>query len=684
MSRRMIGLLALVACVVGSLPVAAETPLPPNVERSDPLTRSLIVTYRLMGRADRAAEDVTCYFFLPQDEPRQTVRDLRFLTEPAEVFTDAHGRRVARVAVPHIRPGEHRAVRWMARVTTYRTRHYLEPRGDGGPGDGSPPELAPEVRAMYLADRPPYGVRSPFIRKTAERLAPETLSDREAVQAVCDFLNEHVEYEMVNGWDTAETVIRRGTGSCSEFAYSFIALCRARGVPARYIGGLTWPEGVPLSFDDAHHRWSEVFLEGLGWVPLDFRASGYKGDGYYMMPPARLSLGHGDGDAKAPLGWKYTSEVKSRVPAHASSEYVWCRDTSDETFDRVYRIASGMRKAEPKDLDRAAEELVAIGEPIVAPFLADLVFDPDTDRALAAAKALCPISETAARRFRYRMRDRPDMYQAFTRGLARLHPDARRGRPGQWTDLFDGRRVAVPLAGEGPFRIEKVDGDTRLTNGGRTGQTLFDYRTGDRCLIDLEFTTRGVGRAALVFAHANRRTRLRLPFYLPEKKHRWHNRIRRISGCPRGTYGVEPDRPHRVLLLVDGCKVRVVLDGKRVLGVKGWRVAPGRVGLAAWGDETRLEVKRLRVFEGGKQTSPLDAMTEVLGGRPKAAAEDLFEPVTIDLSTDPLSGTTTGTGTLAISAPTMNGDPATYDVTLTMPVAFDEKYVFSVDPKLSP
>jgi len=48
-------------------------------------------------------------------------------------------------------------------------------------------------------------------------------------------------------------------------------------------------------------------------------------------------------------------------------------------------------------------------------------------------------------------------------------------------------------------------------------------------------------------------------------------------------------------------------------------------------------------------------------------------PMLFDLSTSPMSGTTTGTGTLDVSSPVIAGNLATYDVTLTMPVAFDEE-----------
>jgi len=604
---RMVGVLAVLACVAGGIPLAAAPPVPANVERSDPVTRCVVATYRLTGPAPRAAEDVTCYFFLPQDEPRQEVHDLRFQPEPAEVFTDEHGRRVARFFLPYIRPGEYRAVRWMARVTTYRTRHRLR----APPGQRCA-ELDADARRLYLADKPPYRLRSPFIAEVARGLGADTLSDRETVQAACDYLNQTVRYEMVGGWDDAEIVLRRGTGSCSEFAYAFIALCRARGVPARYIGGTTFRKDVPCSFDDANHRWMEAFLDGVGWVPVDFRVRGYKGDGFYMMPAERLSLGHGDGDGKAPLGWAYTCGLKARVPPHAVREYVWCQDPSARTFARVHRIASGMRGSGPRDLGRAVADLLAISQPVSVPFLADVLHVGDPAAAAAAAEALCRIDEPAARRYRFLMRSRREVWSALTRGLERIEPDARRGRPGEWTDLFDGRRLGVPLAEEGPFRVERVDGETWLTNSDRLGQTLFDYRTGDRCLIDLVFTHRGVGRAGLVFAHAGRRCRLRLPFHVSEEPHLRFNRLEGVRGCPRGTYGVEPERLHRALLLVDGYMVLFVLDGRRVFYVGGEGVGPGRVGLSVWGKETRMQVRRLRVFEGGETASLLGAMTEVL------------------------------------------------------------------------
>ena len=44
----------------------------------------------------------------------------------------------------------------------------------------------------------------------------------------------------------------------------FIALCRARGIPARLIHGIILHE-----LTSAFHFWAEVYLPSNGWIPVD-------------------------------------------------------------------------------------------------------------------------------------------------------------------------------------------------------------------------------------------------------------------------------------------------------------------------------------------------------------------------------------------------------------------------------
>ena len=76
------------------------------------------------------------------------------------------------------------------------------------------------------------------------------------VQAVCDWVHEHIRYEA--GASTAVTtaydVWRSRTGVCRDLAQLGITLCRALNVPARYVAGYLPDIGV----NTASPRWTSV------------------------------------------------------------------------------------------------------------------------------------------------------------------------------------------------------------------------------------------------------------------------------------------------------------------------------------------------------------------------------------------------------------------------------------------
>ncbi|MDR1816289.1 MAG: transglutaminase family protein [Clostridiales Family XIII bacterium] len=60
---------------------------------------------------------------------------------------------------------------------------------------------------------------------------------------------------------TAADALAAGVGVCQDFTHVFLALCRMRGIPARYCNGLMVGEGVS-------HAWAEVYDKGV-WIGVD-------------------------------------------------------------------------------------------------------------------------------------------------------------------------------------------------------------------------------------------------------------------------------------------------------------------------------------------------------------------------------------------------------------------------------
>jgi transglutaminase-like putative cysteine protease len=88
-------------------------------------------------------------------------------------------------------------------------------------------------------------------------------------QAVCDWVNANVgfRYGASDAGTSARDVYRRREGVCRDLAHLFVALCRALGIPARYVFGylpdlFVEPLPVPMDF----YAWAEVYLGGRWWT----------------------------------------------------------------------------------------------------------------------------------------------------------------------------------------------------------------------------------------------------------------------------------------------------------------------------------------------------------------------------------------------------------------------------------
>jgi transglutaminase-like putative cysteine protease len=113
------------------------------------------------------------------------------------------------------------------------------------------------------------------------RLLAGTKTTLEAVERVVAFTAQRIRYVLPNGRDeTAAETLRARRGSCVGRSLLAAELLLRAGVPARQVTGLLVAERAreltPGSRDafnpelgGVRHRWVEIFVPGLGWVPSD-------------------------------------------------------------------------------------------------------------------------------------------------------------------------------------------------------------------------------------------------------------------------------------------------------------------------------------------------------------------------------------------------------------------------------
>ncbi len=171
-------------------------------------------------------------------------------------------------------------------------------------------EIPAEIKSKYLENNDKYQFDHPVIQNALKEAIGEETNPYWISRKIFDYLREKLYYEMVGGWNTAPTVLARGNGSCSEYTFVYISMCRAAGLPARYVGSVV-VRGDYACMDDVFHRWVEVYLPNYGWVPID--PSG--GDQDWPRDQANY-IGHlshrylittESGGGSETMGWTYNS-----------------------------------------------------------------------------------------------------------------------------------------------------------------------------------------------------------------------------------------------------------------------------------------------------------------------------------------------------------------------------------------
>jgi transglutaminase-like putative cysteine protease len=135
----------------------------------------------------------------------------------------------------------------------------------------TPIACLPHDALMYLL--PSRYCESDLLAPEALRLFGHLQPGWSRVQAICDFVNQHVAfgYQYARCTKTALETYHERQGVCRDLAHLAISFCRALSIPARYATGYLGDIGVPPV--DAPMDFAgcmEVFLGG-GWHTFDPR-----------------------------------------------------------------------------------------------------------------------------------------------------------------------------------------------------------------------------------------------------------------------------------------------------------------------------------------------------------------------------------------------------------------------------
>ena len=112
-----------------------------------------------------------------------------------------------------------------------------------------------------------------LLTETAWSLFAKTPPGWARVQAICDFVHDHIAfgYQHARASRTAAETYRERVGVCRDFAHLAVAFCRCMNIPARYCTGYLGDIGVPaLPEPMDFSAWFEAYIGGK-WYSFDAR-----------------------------------------------------------------------------------------------------------------------------------------------------------------------------------------------------------------------------------------------------------------------------------------------------------------------------------------------------------------------------------------------------------------------------
>lgn len=264
---------------------------------------------------------VNVYHAVPPNRPYQHISNLS-LSSPCTLITDRYGQEVSYCQVDNLSVGEQVTVSWELDVEIEAMNYGVDPGQVTGLD-----QIPPDIVDTYTRNEFNYHLESRIIQDAAQAAVDGATNPYWIARNIHDFVADHLYYSWDSGWQDAETVYLEGRGRCTEYTWLYIALCRANGLPARYIGGTLVGAGY------TGHRRAEVYLPPYGWVPVDVTwDDSAGGHGYFGAVSGTLFVTTMGGGGSELLEWTYINLYRFFPTTNTlarSTDFRWTRYPSE-------------------------------------------------------------------------------------------------------------------------------------------------------------------------------------------------------------------------------------------------------------------------------------------------------------------------------------------------------------------
>ncbi|MCB9299638.1 MAG: transglutaminase domain-containing protein [Lewinellaceae bacterium] len=177
---------------------------------------------------------------------------------------------IAPLAYPHTsiymeqpaRANEEAVFQFQAEYTAYDEWYELREL------DIQPYDTSSELYQQFTSERAQHIRFTPQLKALSEKIVGEEKDPVQKAWLLYQWIGENIPWASALEYSTMPNIpsycIQHRRGDCGMKSLLFITLCRYNGIPAKWQSGwFLYPDNLNL------HDWSELYFEGLGWVPVD-------------------------------------------------------------------------------------------------------------------------------------------------------------------------------------------------------------------------------------------------------------------------------------------------------------------------------------------------------------------------------------------------------------------------------
>ncbi len=235
---------------------------------ADPVVAKIRYEHRIANKSGMALLDTRVIAPMPRDDLRQQKLGHTFFGAPTERAKDRYGQELLVFKVGRVEAGQEVRLGYELTVRLWALRNVVRPdftmTWKAPPAEARATAIAPDLEYVSFDD--------PAVKELAKSVSARR--DRPALfmRDVRDAVFAALEYEIDDDRQTAANTLKTGNGSCTEYSFVTAATYMRNGYGVRFSGGSVatgLANGGEPYVDDVHHRWIEVWMEGLGWVAVD-------------------------------------------------------------------------------------------------------------------------------------------------------------------------------------------------------------------------------------------------------------------------------------------------------------------------------------------------------------------------------------------------------------------------------